>query len=104
MSLFHIIALVGFAVFVVAMIYGYIYCHGILGPKVLKQHQVRNTTENYLWFGNLMNVETELKQVVQTDNDVQAIRTLRAIKVSKYVMAVGFVSFLFFFVVGHLNR
>jgi hypothetical protein len=104
LSLLHIIALVSFAVFVIAMVYGFVYCHGVLGPNILKRHRVRGTTENYLWFGNLMNVETELKQIVQTANDRQAINTLRAIKASKYVMAAGFVSFLFFFVVGHLNR
>lgn len=104
LSLLHIVALVCFAVFVIAMVYGFVYCHGVLGPNILKRHQIRGSTENYLWFGNLMNVETELKQIVQSDNDSQAIKTLKAIKVSKYVMAAGFVSFLFFFVVGHLYR
>lgn len=104
LSLFHIFALISFAVFAIAMVYGFVYCNGVLGPNILRRHQVRSATENYLWFGNLMNVETELKQIVQSDNDMQAIRTLKAIKVSKYVMATGFVSFLFFFVVGHLYR
>ena len=65
---------------------GYILPYFIVGPLLMKKHNKRSLKESYLYFGNCLQIEHDLCQLILETNDILAITSLKAIKVSKLII------------------
>ena len=85
------------SVFVISVVVGYGFCYFVVGPMILNRNGVRRVSESFLWFGNLLQVENELKELSASGKDKTASATLRVISISKFSAGISFVGFIVFF-------
>ena len=79
-----------------SFIIGYIFCHGFIGPILLKIRNKRNFMENYIYPGNILHMEHDLKKLA-SENDKAAINTLRIITVCKWIIIINLSLFIIFY-------
>jgi hypothetical protein len=77
-----------------AFVVGYLICYFIIGPILLNKHKIRSLSQSYLWLGNMLNVEAELRDLSQSADDSTINRTLWVITASKYAILLSVISFI----------
>lgn len=84
----------GYMAFAAAIV-GYPICHAILGPFVLKKSRRRGLLENYSYFGSILVMESDLKEIAYQGNKSAALVVL-LITVCKWLFICGIVAFVAF--------
>ena len=80
---------------------GYIITHFMIAPWLLSKHGRRSIRESYLWIGNCLFAEIELKEL-SSINDDQSIRsTLKLISICKISLIVTLILSVTFFVLAN---
>jgi hypothetical protein len=74
---------------------GYPFCHAGLGPWLMAKRGKRKLWENYVYFGNILQMENDLKELAK-QNDQDAIQTLKIIKVCKWSIVISLLSMFAF--------
>jgi len=100
LSLPYILAIVFIAVFALSVVVGYGFCYTILGPVILRRHGIRKLSESFLWPGNILQIENELKDLAAKGMEPLATSILKAISISKYSSLVSFLGFIICFVIA----
>lgn len=83
----------------VAYIFGYPVCHSILGPYVLKKAGKRETKENFIYFGSLLVMESDLRELAACGNKA-ANSIVKSITVCKWLLILSIISLITFAVIS----
>lgn len=70
---------------------GYPFCHAGIGPWIMAKRGKRKLWENYVYFGNILQMENDLKELAK-QNDQDAIQTLRIINICKWSIIISLIS------------
>jgi hypothetical protein len=69
---------------------GYPFCHAYLGPRILEENGKRKLEENYTYFGNILQMENDLKELAKQNNN-DAIQVLKIINLCKWSFIVNLI-------------
>ena len=70
---------------------GYPFCHAGIGPWIMAKRGKRKLWENYVYFGNILQMENDLKELAKM-NDQDAIQTLKIINICKWSIVISLIS------------
>ena len=73
---------------------GYLFTHLVLGPWLMNKHNKRKYHESVLWFGNVLKIEYDLKELFSITKDSAVLYTLKLIRFSKYSIVILLVLFI----------
>ena len=71
-------------IFIVAALVGYVICHFLITPMLLKKYKNRAFFESFFWEG--LQAENHLKALLDETNDLIVKRTLKTIRYSKILI------------------
>ncbi len=71
-----------------SVIIGYPICLWLIGPRILEANGIRRKRESMLYFGNIVLIEHDLKQLASRPVG-SAIRLLRIVNVCKWSIVVN---------------
>lgn len=71
-------------IFIVAVLVGYVICHFLITPMLLKKYKNRAFFESF--FGEGLQAENHLKELLDETNDLVVQRTLKTIRYSKILI------------------
>jgi len=83
----------------IAYIFGYPVCHFVLGPYVLKKAGKREVQENFIYFGSLLVMESDLRELAACGNRA-AKSIVNSITVCKWLLILSIISLITFAVIG----
>ena len=78
---------------------GYPFCHAGIGPWIMAKRGKRKLWENYVYFGNILQMENDLKELAK-QNDEEAIQTLKIISICKWSIVFSLISAIVFAVIS----
>ena len=78
---------------------GYPFCHAGIGPWIMAKRGKRKLWENYVYFGNILQMENDLKELAK-QNDQDAIQTLKIITFCKWSIVISLISTVAFSVIS----
>jgi hypothetical protein len=81
-----------FILFAISVVIGYIICHFIVVPILLKKHGKKSFYESMVW--EAPQAVNRLRDLAKETNDKSVLTTLKIIKYSKYLMALFFILFV----------
>jgi hypothetical protein len=82
-----------------SIIVGYPVCHAVLGPIILSKRGKRRLIENYLYFGNIIQMENDMKALSE-HNDKTALFVYRLITVCKWSIIINLILVIAFAVIA----
>lgn len=93
MSTLTMISLIFLSIALVAMTIGYPICYFVASPAILKKYGKRDLYENYIYFGNIVNTEHDLKELA-TQGVIPAQKTLKIIRFCKWSFLLNLLLFI----------
>jgi hypothetical protein len=75
---------------------GYGICYFVITPILMKKHGKRTYKESYLRITNCLYAEEDLRKLFFENKDLTAEKTIKIIKICKYTVVIGFLSFITF--------
>ncbi len=78
---------------------GYPFCHAGLGPWIMSKRGKRKLWENYVYFGNILQMGNDLKELAK-QNDQDAIQILKIINFCKRSIVLSIVSVIIFGIIS----
>ena len=69
----------------------YPFCHAGIGPWIMKKRGKRILWENYVYFGNILQMKIDLKDLAK-QNDQDAFQTLKIIYICKWSIVISLAS------------
>jgi len=91
-TLFSNLAVYFFILFAISVFIGYIICHFVVVPILLKKHRKKGFCESMVW--EAPQAENRLRDLVKETNNKAVLTTLKVIRYSKYSMALFFILFV----------
>lgn len=86
------IAICFFILFAISVFIGYVICHFVVVPILLKKHGKKGFCESIVW--EAPQAENRLRDLARETNDQAVLTTLKIIKYSKYSMALFLILFV----------
>ena len=90
-----------FILFAISVFVGYIICHFVVVPILLKKHGKKGFSESMVW--EAPQAENRLRDLAKETNDKAVLTTLKVLKYSKYSMALFFILFVLSTFLSNLN-
>lgn len=90
-----------FILFTISVFIGYVICHFVVVPILLKKHGKKGFYESIVW--EVPQAENRLLNLAKETNDKAVLMTLKVLKYSKYSMALFFILFVFSTFLSELN-
>jgi hypothetical protein len=90
-----------FILFTISVFIGYVICHFIVVPILLKKHGKKGFHDSMVW--EAPQAENRLRDLAKETNDKAVLTTLKVIKYSKYSMALFFILFVLSTFLSSLN-
>jgi hypothetical protein len=100
MSIFAKLEVCFSILFFFSIFIGYIVCHFIAAPILLRKHGKKGIYEAIVW--EALHAENHLKALANETTDRVVITTLRIIKYSKYTILFSFILFFLFGFLDHM--
>jgi hypothetical protein len=85
-----------------SILIGYPFCHALLGPWIMAKRGKRKLWENYIYFGNIVQMENDLKELAK-QNDTDAIQTLNVINFCKWAIVISLISTIVFAIISGMS-
>jgi hypothetical protein len=90
MPLYSFLMITSWTIFIAAVFVGYVICHFLITPMLLKKYKNRAFFESF--FGEGLQAENHLKELLDETNDLIVQRTLKIIRYSKIVIVVSIIA------------
>jgi Na+/glutamate symporter len=90
MPLYSFLIITSWTIFIVAVLVGYVICYFLITPMLLKKYKNRAFFESF--FGEGLQAENHLKELLDETNDLIVQRTLKIIRYSKIVIVVSIIA------------
>ena len=90
-----------FILFAISVFIGYVICHFVVVPILLKKHRKKGFYESIVW--EAPQAENRLQDLAKETNDKAVLTTLRVLKYSKYLIALFFILFVLSTFLSGLN-
>ena len=90
-----------FILFAISVFVGYIICHFVVVPILLKKHGKKGFYESTVW--EAPQAVNRLQDLAKETNDKAVLTTLKVLKYSKYSMTLFFILFVFSTFLSELN-
>jgi len=84
MPLYSLLMITSWIIFIVTALVGYVICHFLITPMLLKKYKNRGFFESF--FGEGLQAENHLKELLEETNDPIVQRTLKTIRYSKIII------------------
>ena len=84
---------------ILSIFIGYPFCHAGIGPWIMAKRGKRKLWENFVYFGNILQMENDLKELAK-QNDEEAIQTLKIISICKWSIVFSLISTIVFAVIS----
>ena len=96
-DLFALMGVISGLIFFITFFVGYIVSHVMIAPWLLSKHGIRSLKESYVWMGNCLFAEVELRKLSLEVDDPNITRTMKLITFSKYSIVLAIVGIVTFF-------
>jgi len=96
------LVLISVVLLIISIIIGYPFCHAFLGPRLMAKRGKRELSENYTYFGNILQMENDLKELAK-QNDQEAIQILKIINICKWTIIITLISTGVFAVISSVS-
>ena len=90
-----------FILFAISVFIGYVICHFVIVPVLLKKHGKKSFCESIVW--EAPQAVNRLRELAKETNDKAVLTTLKVIKYSKYSMVLFFILFVLGTFISDLN-
>jgi hypothetical protein len=84
MPLYSFLMITSWTIFIVAVLVGYVICHFLITPMLLKKYKNKPFFESFFWEG--LQAENHLKELLDETNALTVQRTLIIIRYSKIII------------------
>ena len=101
MSIYLVLTITSWIIFILTVFVGYGICHFILTPLLLKKHRNRGFVESSFWEG--IQAENHLKDLLNETNDPMVQFTYKTIKYSKILIVVSLIAMVSFAILNGIQ-